>query len=1110
MLELGKVVTTLGYRVDDGQADRYRRDVRGLRADARRPIRAEAKMDVDRRGFRTFDREADQAERRSGRLKGAIGGMGRGAAIAGAAMAGGLALGARKAWQEFEEAAKVGAQTDAVIKSTGGAAKVTAGEVSNLAASLSAKAGVDDEAIQSGSNLLLTFKNIRNEAGAGNDVFNQTTAAALDMSVAMKTDMRSAAMQLGKALNDPEKGVTKLMRAGVDFTDQQKEQIKTLQESGDVLGAQKIMLAEVNAQFGGSAEAQARPLDRAKVAVNNLFEAVGVKLAPAVEGAATVLADFVEGLTTGEGAGGAAADTFHRLAFGAREVIDWVGGAVDTVQEFFSGGSSAAGDANSAFADMKQLLGDLWGYAKGVGGELASAFAGVEDDLAPIGAAILKVGKVLIDFWGTVFRRIIPGARAVFGGLANMIRGVVQVISGIVQGDFGKVWGGVKRIIGGAVRAIGGAIRVLTAPFREVFARIGSVVGRGIRRVVGFFADLPGGIWRSLRRVVSRVGSWAAEIAGDASSAGRRFVRNVLRFLTGLPGSMWGVLKRAASRVANFARDVAGKAGDAGRAIVRNVVKFVTGLPGELWGALKRGITRLGQFEREAASKAVSAGKSVVEGVVRGLGQLGGAILSAGKRLASKVIGAVKDALGISSPSKEFMAVGREIVNGLIAGMNFDAAKDFIGKALGGIKSLAWKLIKEGAVKIPIKLIPRIAKFLGVGAKDLALAAGHSAKDLAKSLGKKAGDVAGDVGGFLGLATGGRSRVGRVGPGAGGPVIEVRGEGARDEWVISQEGDRRANIGYALDALQALGVTVNASRKGKGRKSPPAPKANVNKGVFRSVARGTKGVAKYEREIQDLERDYGQWDRRFALSTEEFVIEDADGVSRVNTAAVNKRIGEIDALIRLRNAIKAKIQAYLNAVRALIANLQTAIRKLNKALAAATGKARAKERGQYRALITKYGEQIGELSQVAGDLPFDVTDAQIDLEELYAERSTVASTSVSGGGGGGGGGQAGATPEQIAEAAAAQVAAFNQSRASLLGAFGANFVQSGRAAAGDESGLAAGRRYFGAFDGAQTGEGAGAAAKALTVNQTFNFGRGPSDSLTFSHGVANNMKTALR
>jgi hypothetical protein len=157
----------------------------------------------------------DDAAKSTGRFSDKLKGIAKGGAIAaGAAGIGGLVATLKVGVGEWQESTKIAAQTGAVIKSTGGAAKVTAGHVSTLAESLMKKSGVDDEAIASGENLLLTFTNIRNEAGKGNDVFDQTTKAALDMSVALGTDMKASAMQLGKALNDPIKGVSKLTKQG--------------------------------------------------------------------------------------------------------------------------------------------------------------------------------------------------------------------------------------------------------------------------------------------------------------------------------------------------------------------------------------------------------------------------------------------------------------------------------------------------------------------------------------------------------------------------------------------------------------------------------------------------------------------------------------------------------------------------------------------------------------------------------------------------------------------------------------------------------------------------------------------------------------------------------
>lgn len=149
------------------------------------------------------------------------------------------------------------AQTINVIRSTGGAANVSANEVNLLADSLERTTATESESIREGANLLLTFKNIRNEAGAGNDIFNQTVTSLVDVARAMGTDAKGASIQLGKALNDPIAGISALTRVGITFTDEQKELIKSLTESGDLLGAQKIILGELNSQFGGSGAAYA-------------------------------------------------------------------------------------------------------------------------------------------------------------------------------------------------------------------------------------------------------------------------------------------------------------------------------------------------------------------------------------------------------------------------------------------------------------------------------------------------------------------------------------------------------------------------------------------------------------------------------------------------------------------------------------------------------------------------------------------------------------------------------------------------------------------------------------------------------------------------------------
>jgi len=194
--------------------------------------------------------------------------------------------------QAAYESQKVMKQTQAIITATGGAAGLTAKQVADLSEKLSMQTGVDDELIQSSMNLLLTFKQVQDQAGKGNDIFTRASMAALDLgNVFGSTD--AAAKMLGKALANPTKGVSALAKAGVNFSDAQKKQIKTLVDSGNILDAQKLILKEVESQVGGTARASATAFDLMQVAVGNVAEDLGEILLPFVEKFATYVTNVV-------------------------------------------------------------------------------------------------------------------------------------------------------------------------------------------------------------------------------------------------------------------------------------------------------------------------------------------------------------------------------------------------------------------------------------------------------------------------------------------------------------------------------------------------------------------------------------------------------------------------------------------------------------------------------------------------------------------------------------------------------------------------------------------------------------------------------------------------
>jgi hypothetical protein len=177
---------------------------------------------------------------------------------------------ATKAFQfivsEGSQAQLVSAKLNAVLKATGGAAGMTSESLNDLANGLSMMSGVEDDTILNSEAVLLTFRDI------GSNIFPQAEQAALDMSAVLGGDLQSSVLQLGKALNDPIKGMTALRRSGVSFTQEQIAMVTQLQNTGDMLGAQNIILDEMQKEFGGAAAAMG---DTYVGAVNKLKTAIG-------------------------------------------------------------------------------------------------------------------------------------------------------------------------------------------------------------------------------------------------------------------------------------------------------------------------------------------------------------------------------------------------------------------------------------------------------------------------------------------------------------------------------------------------------------------------------------------------------------------------------------------------------------------------------------------------------------------------------------------------------------------------------------------------------------------------------------------------------------------
>ena len=446
---------------------------------------------------------------------------------AGAAGVGALVATVKVGIGEFMEAEKVAAQTNAVIKSTGGIANVTAKQVSKLSESIMKKSGIDDEAIASGQNMLLTFTKVRNEVGKGNDVFNQATVLMTDLSVAMGKDLNSSAILVGKALNDPIKGVSALGRAGVQFTKEQKEQIKTLVESGNVMKAQKMILKELETQFGGSAEAAGKTLggqlNILKQTFNNLAGELVARFMPSVMRATTRVVEFIKQFAN--------APTLRAkvdFAIGAFAGLVWSG--AQTISNWWSRPKVQFEDnpANrlkvtiepagrdqvaSWFRDFKnKMIVEAGGAGRGIGVALANAiFGGVSTgtrknrgkiiaDVAYLysGAWVFEAGaNFATNFWSGFSTQM----RQLGKGFPDLFRSIIRLYNPIEAGrivgsQFKDAFNREARRGGatGLSNVLTKAVKDAVQAARQGLAGAGAALGGTLATVLGATFTRPGGM----------------------------------------------------------------------------------------------------------------------------------------------------------------------------------------------------------------------------------------------------------------------------------------------------------------------------------------------------------------------------------------------------------------------------------------------------------------------------------------------------------------------------------------------------------------------------------------------------------------------------------------
>jgi hypothetical protein len=222
-------------------------------------------LKVDSSGVVRATRDIDKLESHGAKAekRGKSMGIAFGVAFAGIAVA--AAKTASAVIRNTIEQERVTAQLEATLRSTGNYTPELSKSLQDYASQLQSVTTYGDEAIVASQALMLTFRQISGE------VFPRAQMAVLDVATAMGTDLKSAAIQVGKALNDPTTGMSALSRSGITFTEVQKDLVKSFVETNQLAKAQDVILTELEAQFAGSAKAAKNTLGGAITSLQNSF-----------------------------------------------------------------------------------------------------------------------------------------------------------------------------------------------------------------------------------------------------------------------------------------------------------------------------------------------------------------------------------------------------------------------------------------------------------------------------------------------------------------------------------------------------------------------------------------------------------------------------------------------------------------------------------------------------------------------------------------------------------------------------------------------------------------------------------------------------------------------
>lgn len=530
---------------------------------------------------------------------------------------------------------------------------------------MSKNTGVDDQAIKSAQTMLLGFDNLAESAGEAGGMFDRVTQASVDMEGAGLAPVGKASKDLARSLQEPERGLRRLERSGIAFTDQQKEQIEAMVESGDKAGAQAAIMERVEKTVKGAGEANADAADKQAAKYQLLKDKLGQQLLPAYDQLMAILGkvtNFAAQHSTAVIAVGAAIAGLAAIVLGVQAGLVAYNAIMRTVQVVTKAWTAvqwllnAAMSANPialvviAVAALVAAIIYAWNNVDGFKEAVIAAWNWIKETTTKVFDAVVKFISDSIDNIAKFFTETLPNAvQTVIDWLTNNWPLVLSIITGpigaiviavithwdeikaktvaiftAVMDWIKNTWANIKTWLGDKVKSIANTVvngfntlkTKSTIKIDQFKAKAQSI----FRSIVSFIKGVPRKIVSPVVNGFNRIKTRAIRaVAYLNTSIHNKLIDLVWKFKT-LPTRVINTLGNLGNRLRNSGRamirgfingikSMFGAVGNAARSVVRKVRNFFPFSPAKEGPFSGRGYTTysgkalVGDFAQSIVSK---------------------------------------------------------------------------------------------------------------------------------------------------------------------------------------------------------------------------------------------------------------------------------------------------------------------------------------------------------------------------------------------------------------------------------------------------------------------------------------------------------------------------